>query len=105
MASSTSFATSHTKGKSEELAHLSSSEPTVRQQMSSSLWRMNATLTSWWSLPKLAFWRYATTTSSPPPKLSLYFISEDTLVLDSDVGDELLKGLSAAFTESELYCE
>lgn len=108
MASSTSSATSPTKGKSGEPAHPSSSGPAVRQQTSSWLWRMNATLTSWWSPPKLAFWRYSP--PPPPPATSQTFtiyhfrghISFKMDVKDSDVEDELLKGLSAAFTVSEL---
>lgn len=61
MASSTSSVMWPTKGRSGGPARLSSFVPTAPQRMSYLLWRMNATLTSWWSPPRLASLRYDST--------------------------------------------
>lgn len=58
-ASSTSSVMWPTKGRSGEPALHSCFVPTALQRMSCWLWRMNATLTSWWSPPRLAFLRYS----------------------------------------------
>lgn len=59
MVNSTSFVMWPTKGRSGALARHFSSEPTVLQPMNCWLWRMSATLISWWSQPRLVSLRLA----------------------------------------------